>query len=443
MPSRKSFSLPLNASPRTARIAHVFGLVDDKVLSFTDPSPSTPDAKTFQSLRRNVLQLFQQPKSISPTSSAANLGKNRQFVLALDAPGVPSDPLAYPLTWSATNKIAVACGHDVYYQDLDTRVVEHLCNITPRIRVIKWATQDPDALALGAEGGVLNVWDARDATLVREWKDPKRQSVHSLSWHNEVLAVGERPGSVMLYDVRVPAAIAKLGGHKVPVYGLEWSPDGKYLASGDANGFVQVWDAAACKTLGAGVKKGGKMRHKALVKVCALLSYFSSTNTSNQALAWCPWKPELLATGTFSPDGKIRIWNANTLIANKSPAPVHTIPLRTSVTSLHWSPHCKELLSTHGESWFEGGPVLRRSLTNYSNSMTVHSYPNYNRLMSVTAHTNSVGHSCLSPDGTKLFTLCPSEEAMKMWKVWGERDDTGAESVASGSVLDGSRFVIR
>jgi cell division cycle protein 20 (cofactor of APC complex) len=267
VPSRKSFSLPLNASPRTTRIAHVFGLTDDRILSFTDPGPSTPDSKTFQSLRRNVLQLFHQPKAVSPFSASANLGKNRQFVLALDAPGVPSDPLAYPLTWSITNKIAVACGHDVYYQDLDTRVVEHLCNLTSRIRVIDWATEDPDAIALGAEGGVLNLWDAREAALVRDWKDEKRQAVHSLSWHQEVLAVGERPGSVMLYDVRMPAAIAKLGGHKVPVYALKWSPDGRHLASGDASGFVQIWDATACKTLGQGTKLGGKMRHKALVKV--------------------------------------------------------------------------------------------------------------------------------------------------------------------------------
>jgi cell division cycle protein 20 (cofactor of APC complex) len=77
--------------------------------------------------------------------------------------------------------------------------------------------------------------------------------------------------------------------------------------------------------------------------------------------------------------------------------------------------------------------------------MTVHSYPNYNKVISVTAHTAPVGHSCLSPDGTKLFTLCPTEEAMKMWKVWAPRedDDAASGSVASGSVLDGSRFVIR
>lgn len=57
-----------------------------------------------------------------------------------------------------------------------------------------------------------------------------------------------------------------------------------------------------------------------------------------------------------------------------------------------------------------------------TNSMTVHSYPSCKRLLSVTAHIGPVGHSCLSPDGTKLFTICPSEEAMKMWKVWAERE---------------------
>lgn len=47
----------------------------------------------------------------------------------------------------------------------------------------------------------------------------------------------------------------------------------------------------------------------------------------------------------------------------------------------------------------------------------------------MTAHSGTVGQSCLSPDGTMVFTLCYKEEAMKMWKVWGERGKggTGAE----------------
>ena len=226
----------------------------------------------FQSLRSNVMQLFQQPKAIPPVSSLANLGVNKQFVLALDAPGVPSDLLSFPLSWSTSNKIAVACGCDVYYQDLDTREITHLCNTDPPIRVIEWAKQDSNVLALGAERGTLHLWDAADSTLVRDWPDEKRIGVYSLSWHDEVLAVGERPGSIGLYDVRVPQTIAKLGGHKVPVYALEWSPDGKYLASGDASGVVQIWDAAACKSLGEGNKKGGRMKHGALVKVISTVS---------------------------------------------------------------------------------------------------------------------------------------------------------------------------
>jgi cell division cycle protein 20 (cofactor of APC complex) len=226
----------------------------------------------FQSLRSNVIQLFQQPKAIPSVSSLANLGVNKQFVLALDAPGVPSDLLSFPLSWSACNKIAVACGCDVYYQDLDTREITHLCSTDPLIRVIEWAKQDSNVLALGAERGTLNLWDATDSTLVRDWSDDKRIGVYSFSWHEEVLAVGERPGSIGLYDVRVPQAIAKLGGHKVPVYALEWSPDGKYLASGDASGVVQIWDAAASKSLGEGNKKGGRMKHGALVKVILSLS---------------------------------------------------------------------------------------------------------------------------------------------------------------------------
>ena len=226
----------------------------------------------FQSLRSNVMQLFQQPKAVPPVSCLANLGVNKQFVLALDAPGVPSDLLSFPLSWSTSNKIAVACGYDVYYQDLDTREITHLCNTDPPIRVIDWAKQDSNVLALGAERGTLHLWDAADSTLVRDWTDEKRIGVYSLSWHDEVLAVGERPGSIGLYDVRVPQTIAKLGGHRVPVYALEWSPDGKYLASGDASGVVQIWDAAACKSLGEGNKRGGRMKHAALVKVISRIS---------------------------------------------------------------------------------------------------------------------------------------------------------------------------
>ena len=112
------------------------------------------------------------------------------------------------------------------------------------------------------------------------------------------------------------------------------------------------------------------------------------------------------------PDGKVRIWNINNTIGTTPPT--HIIPLNTSVTSLLWSPHCKELLSTHGMSWLPRGgasescPNLlaasssesslvpgtgrRRNRererpvsvkTPLTNSLTVHAYPSLRRVVSV------------------------------------------------------------
>lgn len=131
-------------------------------------------------------------------------------------------------------------------------------------------------------------------------------------------------------------------------------------------------------------------------------------------------------------------------MASHAPEPVHTIPLNTAVLSLHWSPHCKELLSTHGSSFTplhssrhstissndnnNNIPTntteqkLTYTKTPLTNSITVHEYPSCKRLMTLTnAHTSAVTHSCLSPNGEGIFTVCSREETIKMWQVWSER----------------------
>ena len=150
-------------------------------------------------------------------------------------------------------------------------------------------------------------------------------------------------------------------------------------------------------------------------------------------MAWCPWKPDLLATGSSSPDGKIRIWNISS-ISIHNPEPQHTISLSTSVNSLHWSPHCKELLSTQGSSFVnvlpsrsrrnvtsQTGLPLTTVQTDLTNSIAVHEYPSCKRLLTLSqAHASAVTHSCVSPNGEYVFTVCPREEAIKMWQVWAE-----------------------
>jgi cell division cycle protein 20 (cofactor of APC complex) len=136
-----------------------------------------------------------------------------------------------------------------------------------------------------------------------------------------------------------------------------------------------------------------------------------------------------------------------------APEPVHTLALNTSVLSLQWSPHCKELLSTHGRSFVPPSPPPppRRAIswsgvaakppvaaagkltyteTPFTNSITVHAYPSGKCLMTLpnahagavpNADAGAVTQSCLSPSGESVFTVCPGEETLKMWQVWSKR----------------------
>lgn len=146
-----------------------------------------------------------------------------------------------------------------------------------------------------------------------------------------------------------------------------------------------------------------------------------------QALTWSPWQSGLIATGGGFPDGAIQIFNINKLSVACPPLVIKTC---TNITSLHWSPHCKELLSTHGSSWsasqgFHSYPPSTREAptTPLTNSMTVHSYPSCEKIVSVIAHSAAIGHSCIGPDGCSIFTVSPTEETIKMFKVWSAPDE--------------------
>ena len=125
-----------------------------------------------------------------------------------------------------------------------------------------------------------------------------------------------------------------------------------------------------------------------------------------KALSWCPWQPNLLATGGGSSDQSIHFWSSTTGARTSS------VKTNSQVTSLIWSPHSKELLSTHGFP---------------NNDIIVWSYPSLERIYSVPAHDSRVLSSALSPDGCTVATGAPDEN-LKFWKIWevkaaGKKDD--------------------
>lgn len=112
-----------------------------------------------------------------------------------------------------------------------------------------------------------------------------------------------------------------------------------------------------------------------------------------QAIAWCPWQNSLLATGGGTNDSTIHFWSSTT------GARLSSLPTKSQVTSLVWSHHTKEIISTHGypeQSW---------ALWSYPGLQKVHEV--------VGAHDRRVLSSAISPDGCMVVTGA-GDESLKV-----------------------------
>ena len=90
--------------------------------------------------------------------------------------------------------------------------------------------------------------------------------VGALSWNQSMLSSGSRSGEIHHYDVRQKdMLVASSEGHSQEVCGLQWSPNGHYLASGGNDCLVNVWDARSRDPWGQ--PRCSLTEHKAAVKV--------------------------------------------------------------------------------------------------------------------------------------------------------------------------------
>ncbi|XP_037773166.1 cell division cycle protein 20 homolog [Penaeus monodon] len=131
------------------------------------------------------------------------------------------------------------------------------------------------------------------------------------------------------------------------------------------------------------------------------INYFSFSvlyvdNFIFQAVAWCPWQNNLLATGGGTADRTIRLWNCTTGICLKDTT------TNSQVSSIVWSAHYKEFISGHGFS---------------NNQLTIWKYPSMAKVADLTGHTGRVLELCVSPDG-QMVVSAAADETIRMWKCW-------------------------
>lgn len=306
-------------------------------------------------------------------------------VSILDAPGLRDDFYLNILDWSQKDSLAIALDDTVYLWMASTGTVEAVCQVNGRndyIASVAFSTEG-DQLVCGNSKGCLTITDLATQTSIQDYHIRETGRIATVatcpvdaSVVDQCVSVGARTGKVYHFDRRCcdrPAAV--MNGHTLEVCGLKRSSNGYCLASGGNDNQVCIWD----------------LRWPSEYLWCQ-----DCHGAAVKALAWCPWSPNLLATGGGTADRRIRFWNTQTNTCIKE------VQTDSQVCGLIWSPNGREIVSTHGF---------------ISNELAIWHYPSMRKIEGIRAHESRVLHSVLSKDGRQVVTAAANEH-LKFWNIF-------------------------
>lgn len=318
----------------------------------------------------------------------------------LDAPGFQDDFYLNLLSWSSKNVLAIALETALYLWNGSTGDVTLLIDYeTTKITSLMWSDDDCH-ISIGKEDGNSEIWDVETMSLVRTMRSGLGVRIGAQSWLETLIATGSRSGEIQINDVRIKQHIVSTWDkHCGEVCGLSYKSDGLQLASGGNDNTVMIWDTRVS------MPQWVKRSHTAAVK----------------ALSWCPYIPNLLASGGGQTDKHIHFWNTVT------GANVGSISTGSQVSSLHWGQSYTGTSSSAGmnrEIVATGGSP--------SNAISVFNYDTKYKVAEIVhAHESRICSSQLSPDGTTIATV-GGDENLKFYKVFEprRRNRRKAKSVA-------------
>ncbi|XP_009759177.1 cell division cycle 20.5, cofactor of APC complex-like isoform X1 [Nicotiana sylvestris] len=311
----------------------------------------------------------------------------------LDAPLLSDDYYSNVMDWGKSNLLAVVLGRKLYIWNDEVKNAQILMEVMREHDYptsVAWS-DDAKIVAVGCISSKLQLWDAETSKLVRDLQGHKSR-VGCVAWNGHILTSGSKDKAIVNHDVRARNSVVSLTRvHRGEVCGVKWSSTGNVLASGGNDNLVYIWD----------FRKMSSRHH---------MHKFNEHNAAVKAIAWCPYKSDVLASGGGINDGCLKIWNT------KKGTCISTTETGSQICGIQWNRHHKEILSGHGFGTTERGCKL-----------CLWSYPSMARIGEPLHHANSsrVLHLTQSPDGLTVVSG-GADETIRFWEIFApSQNDSG------------------
>lgn len=365
----------------------------------------------------NILSYGNRPKTVFGGSHASKVifsaSKSKTKIKAnraipsepdriLDAPSVKDDFYLNLMDWGPNNVLAVALGNVIFLWNAETAEIKELAELAEGneyITSVRWI--DSANLAFGDSRNRVQIWDVESGENLRKIRGHAAR-VSSLAPGCEpnpwVLSSGSLSGQVQTYDVRQrDPLLSTFSGHDLEVSGLAWSPDGKYLASSGNDNIINIWNNDVGSNQTAPIHQ--LTDHQAGVK----------------AVAWCPWKSQVLASGGGSACRKLMIWNCAT------GAKLCETDTENQVSGIHWNQNYRELITGHGYP---------------NNVLKIWKYPKFTHITDLEGHDERIISTAMSPCSQMVASLA-GDETLRIWRCF----DTQKSSKTKSHVSNPSKII--
>lgn len=146
---------------------------------------------------------------------------------------------------------------------------------------------------------------------------------------------------------------------------------------------------------------------------------FPRHSAAVKALAWCPWKRSLLASGGGSADRMIKLWDVKS--DNIITQPVANIDAGGQLSSILWSKDKPYQFAASVMLPFSGPSISLYGYVDCNNRAINQSISSkFCKIDSIqSAHQSRILKMCISPDGRQLASLSGGQdETLKFWSCW-------------------------